>query len=37
MAKEAVTLFPSASLAVSESSGHLLDDALVGLLREALR
>jgi hypothetical protein len=37
VAKEAVTLFPSATLVVSESSGHLLDTALVGLLREALR
>jgi pimeloyl-ACP methyl ester carboxylesterase len=37
MAKEAVTLFPSATLAISEASGHLLDDALVDLLREALR
>jgi pimeloyl-ACP methyl ester carboxylesterase len=37
MAKEAVTLFPSATLVVSESSGHLLDKGLVGLLREALR
>jgi pimeloyl-ACP methyl ester carboxylesterase len=36
-AQEAAAILPSATLAVSESSGHLLDDALVALLREALR
>lgn len=36
MAQEAATLLPSATLTVSESSGHLLDPALVTLLREAL-
>jgi pimeloyl-ACP methyl ester carboxylesterase len=36
MAQEAQRLFPEAELRVSESSGHLLDDALVALLREAL-
>lgn len=36
MAQEAATLLPHATLTVSETSGHLLDDALVTLLREAL-
>lgn len=36
MAQEAVTLFPQAELVVSETSGHLLDDALYALLRERL-
>jgi pimeloyl-ACP methyl ester carboxylesterase len=36
-AQEAAAILPSATLAVSESSGHLLDDALVALVREALR
>jgi len=36
MAKEAAGLFPSARLVVSESSGHLLDQGLVTLLREEL-
>lgn len=36
MAQEAVALFPHASLVVSATSGHLLDDALVALLREQL-
>jgi pimeloyl-ACP methyl ester carboxylesterase len=37
MAQEAAGLLDHATLRVSESSGHLLDDALVGLLREALQ
>ncbi|HUR52239.1 MAG TPA: alpha/beta hydrolase [Mycobacteriales bacterium] len=36
MAQEAATLFPSATLVSSATSGHLLDDGLVALLREAL-
>lgn len=36
MAEEAVGLVPSARLVVSPTSGHLLDDALVALLREEL-
>jgi pimeloyl-ACP methyl ester carboxylesterase len=36
MAREASGLFPHATLVVSETSGHLLDDALYALLREAL-
>lgn len=36
MAREAVTLFPHGELVVSETSGHLLDAALVALLRERL-
>ena len=36
MAQEAQALFGQAELKVSESSGHLLDAALVALLREAL-
>ena len=36
MAQEAKALLPSATLTVSQTSGHLLDDALVTLLREAL-
>jgi pimeloyl-ACP methyl ester carboxylesterase len=36
MAQEAAALFGEAELRVSESSGHLLDPALVSLLREAL-
>jgi pimeloyl-ACP methyl ester carboxylesterase len=36
MAQEAVALLPSARLVVSESSGHLLDQALVSLLRDEL-
>ena len=36
MVQEAARLFPSATLTVSESSGHLLDDALYALLRERL-
>ena len=34
MAREAEPLFAQATLVVSETSGHLLDDALVALLRE---
>lgn len=34
MVKEAVTLLPQATLTVSETSGHLLDAALVKLLKE---
>ena len=34
MVREAVTLFPQAELVVSETSGHLLDPALVALLKE---
>jgi pimeloyl-ACP methyl ester carboxylesterase len=37
MAREAEGLFPSARLVVSESSGHLLDQGLVALLRDELR
>lgn len=37
MAEEATALLPSATLVVSETSGHLLDDRLVALLREALQ
>ena len=37
MAREAVALFPTATLTVSETSGHLLDAALIALLREALQ
>jgi pimeloyl-ACP methyl ester carboxylesterase len=37
MAQEAVELFPNARLVVSDSSGHLLDQSLVTLLREELR
>jgi pimeloyl-ACP methyl ester carboxylesterase len=36
VAQEAAALFPSARLVVSESSGHLLDQALVTLLRDEL-
>jgi pimeloyl-ACP methyl ester carboxylesterase len=36
MAQEAQALFAKAELTVSETSGHLLDAALVALLREAL-
>ena len=36
MAREAAARFEDATLVVSETSGHLLDGALVGLLREAL-
>ena len=36
MAQEAVGLLPSATLTTCETSAHLLDDALVGALREAL-
>ena len=36
MAREAQQLFPRATLAVSQSSGHLLDAPLHALLREAL-
>ncbi len=36
MAQEAAKLFASATLTVSDASGHLLDDALVALLREVL-
>jgi len=36
MAQEAAGLIDRATLRVSETSGHLLDDALVALLREAL-
>ena len=36
MAQEAAELFPKAELVVSDSSGHLLDDALYALLRERL-
>lgn len=36
MAREAQGLLPRGELTVSESSGHLLDAALVGLLRERL-
>jgi pimeloyl-ACP methyl ester carboxylesterase len=37
MAQEAVELFPSATLAFSETSGHLLDTGLVELLRVAIK
>jgi pimeloyl-ACP methyl ester carboxylesterase len=37
MAREALSLFPAAELAVSDSSGHLLDEPLVALLRKAIR
>lgn len=37
MAREAMTLFPQAELVVSETSGHLLDPALVALLKERVR
>ncbi|HUR52119.1 MAG TPA: alpha/beta hydrolase [Mycobacteriales bacterium] len=37
MAREAVDLFPTATLTVSETSGHLLDAELVALLRKAIR
>jgi len=36
MVREAVTLFPRATLTVAEGSGHLLDAALLGLLKERL-
>lgn len=36
MVQEAARLLPSATLTVSESSGHLLDEALYALLRERL-
>lgn len=36
MAREAAALFPQAELVVSETSGHLLDPALVSLLKERL-
>ena len=36
LAREAADLFPKATLTVSETSGHLLDPALVALLRERL-
>ncbi len=36
MVQEAVGLFPSATLTVSDSSGHLLDEGLYALLRERL-
>ena len=36
MVQEAVRLFPSATLTVSDTSGHLLDEALYALLRERL-
>ncbi len=36
MAREAVTLFPQATLTVAEGSGHLLDAALIALLKERL-
>jgi pimeloyl-ACP methyl ester carboxylesterase len=36
MVQEAATLLPSATLTVSDTSGHLLDDALIALLRERL-
>jgi pimeloyl-ACP methyl ester carboxylesterase len=36
MAREAAALIPHATLSVSETSGHLLDPALVALLRERL-
>jgi pimeloyl-ACP methyl ester carboxylesterase len=36
MAQEAAALVDGATLRVSESSGHLLDDGLIALLREAL-
>ncbi|MGB8652692.1 MAG: alpha/beta fold hydrolase [Mycobacteriales bacterium] len=36
MAREAAALLPRATLTVSETSGHLLDAALVSLLRERL-
>jgi pimeloyl-ACP methyl ester carboxylesterase len=37
MAKEAARLLPAATLAVSETSGHLLDQDLIALLRDAVR
>lgn len=37
MAREAAGLFPHAELVVSETSGHLLDPALVALLKERVR
>lgn len=37
MAKEAADLLPSATLSISATSGHLLDEGLVALLREALQ
>ena len=37
MAREAQALLPSAELVVSESSGHLLDEPLLALLRDAVR
>jgi hypothetical protein len=36
MVREASALLPSSTLTVSETSGHLLDDALSRLLRERL-
>ncbi len=36
MVQEACALLPSATLTVSDTSGHLLDDALYGLLRDRL-
>jgi pimeloyl-ACP methyl ester carboxylesterase len=36
MAREAVALFPHGELVVSETSGHLLDAALVALLKERI-